>query len=94
MVRLQALDYSIPWADAAFIDEFGPIENRKCYEVMHGRDKPCETCPTFKAFDSKEPVISEWHRDADHTYLTVSKSLPDGIPLVVESLVDLNTPLI
>ena len=92
MVHLQAPDYSVPWADADFIDEFGPIEGRKCYQIMHGREKPCEKCPTFQAFKTKEAVISEWHRDEDHTYMTVVEPLPNDLPLLVEFMTELKLP--
>ncbi len=26
-----------------------PLEGKKCYEVFHNRQTPCETCPTFEA---------------------------------------------
>lgn len=29
-----------------------PLEGRKCYEVYHGRSKPCKTCPTLRAMET------------------------------------------
>lgn len=93
MVHLQAPDYSVPWADEEFISEFGPIEGRKCFQIMHGRDKPCEKCPTFKVFETKEAVISEWHSFNGHTYMTVVEPLPYGVPLLIEFVVELYLPI-
>jgi hypothetical protein len=88
MVHLQAPDYSVPWADEEFIDKFGPIENRMCYEIMHGRNSPCETCPTFKSFETKKPVISAWHRKNGQTFMTVVEPLSHELPLLVEFAVE------
>lgn len=92
MVHLQAPDYSVPWADEEFIAEFGPIGKRKCYEIMHGRDSPCEPCPTFKAFETKETVISEWHCNNGHIYMTIVEPFPYDLPLLVEFAVELKLP--
>ena len=53
-VYLQARDYSIKFANQKFIDRFGEPGDRPCYEVIRGRDKPCQSCPTFKVFDTCE----------------------------------------
>jgi len=82
----------VPWADEEFINEFGPIENRKCYEIMHGRKSPCEKCPTYKAFDTHKPVISEWHRKNGRVYMTVVEPLPYELPLLVEFAVEFKLP--
>ena len=93
MIHLQAPDYSIPWADEKFINKFGPIEGRKCYEVMHGLQSPCEKCPTFKAFVTKEPVISEWQLPNGQIYMTVTEPLPNDIPLLIETAVEQELPI-
>lgn len=84
MVHLQAPDYTVPWADEEFIEEFGPIEGRKCYQLMHKRESPCEICPTFEAFETEKTVVSEWDCDNGHTYLTIVKRLPHNLPLLIE----------
>ncbi|MFO7819237.1 MAG: PAS domain S-box protein [Halanaerobacter sp.] len=33
-----------------------PLEGDKCYRSYHGRDKPCEVCPTIEALKSGETV--------------------------------------
>ena len=92
MIHIQAPDYSVPWGDAGFINEFGPVEGRKCYEIMHGRDRPCEVCSTFKVFETKDPVISEWHSDNGRTYVTIVEPLAADSPLLIEFAVEFNSP--
>ena len=31
-----------------------PLEGKKCFEVYHGRDEPCEPCPVQEVFETKE----------------------------------------
>jgi PAS domain S-box-containing protein len=33
---------------------YGPLVGRKCHEVYHQSDKPCEKCPTLRALNSGE----------------------------------------
>jgi len=92
MVHLQAPDYSIPWADEEFIAEFGPIKDKKCYEILHGRKSPCENCSTFKAFETKETVISEWHRDNGRIFMVIAEYLSPYTPLLIEFIIELKLP--
>lgn len=36
-----------------------PLEGKKCYEVYHGRSKPCRTCPTIRALNTGKLEMSE-----------------------------------
>jgi len=92
MVHLQAPDYSIPWADEEFVAEFVPIKDRKCYEIMHGRNSPCEKCPTFKAFEAQDTVVSEWHREDGRVFMTIAEPLSPYTPLLIEFIVELKLP--
>ena len=31
-----------------------PLVGKKCYEAYYGQTKPCKTCPTIKALETKE----------------------------------------
>lgn len=33
------------------------IENQKCYEIYHGRQTPCEKCPTLHCMQTKKPQV-------------------------------------
>jgi PAS domain S-box-containing protein len=48
MVYLKALDGSIRFANRTFRERFGEPGGRRCYEVIHGRDKLCESCRSFE----------------------------------------------
>jgi two-component system response regulator HydG len=55
-------DYRIVAANAAYISEFGggkPLAGRKCYEVSHHFDVPCdqagESCPLKQSLEGGEP---------------------------------------
>jgi len=91
-VYLQAPDHSIRFANRYFRERFGAPEGRPCYEVLWGRDKPCEVCPTFRVFDSQVPAVWEWeHLARGRTY--EARDYPftdtDGSPLVLEMGVDI-----
>ena len=34
-----------------------PIVGKKCYEVYHGLDKPCDACPSLRALATKKPAL-------------------------------------
>ena len=59
---VMAADYRIVAANAAYIREFGgakPLAGRRCYEVSHRFDVPCdqagESCPLKQSLDTGEP---------------------------------------
>jgi two-component system response regulator HydG len=61
-VALLHLDYRIQIASRAYRDLYGndrPVEQRRCYEVSHGFDVPCdqagESCPINASLESGEP---------------------------------------
>ncbi|MDM8549047.1 response regulator [Desulfobacterales bacterium HSG2] len=90
-VYLQAPDHTIRYANMKFRNLFGDPEGRLCYEVIRGRDKPCEVCPTFEVFKTEETQIWEWKRDNDETYMIHDSHLADtdGSPLVLKMGVDI-----
>jgi hypothetical protein len=88
LMHLQAKDYTIPWANQEFKDQFGPIEDRKCYEIMHGRKSPCESCPTFQAFEDNQPVITKWCLPNGQTFMTVVEPLANDVPLLLEYAIE------
>ncbi|MBM4153104.1 MAG: PAS domain S-box protein, partial [Kiritimatiellaceae bacterium] len=62
-VYLQAPDYSIRYANHSFKQLFGEPGDRFCYACMQNRQSPCETCPTFEVFQTKQPQCWEWAAD-------------------------------
>ena len=53
-IYIKAPDFSIRFANKYFEEQFGKIKNRLCYEILHGRSEPCESCPTLRVFQTKE----------------------------------------
>lgn len=87
---LQNKDYSVRFANRAFRESYGEPAGRRCHQIIWGRETPCESCPTFRVFETKEPVCWESiHLDgkAFQVYdLPFSDS--DGTELVLEISID------
>lgn len=91
-VYLQAQDYSIVYANDYFRKLFGDPEGKPCYEVIQKRKKVCETCPTFRVFETKKPLAWEWHWHAtDQHYKVFDYPFTDidGSPLALELGIDI-----
>jgi signal transduction histidine kinase len=90
-IRLQAKDYSIPWANQNFYEVFGNPKNGSCYEVIHKRKHPCEICIPFKIFDNPQTITSEWVSREGKTYLTICNPYNSAsqIPLFLEVFIDI-----
>lgn len=89
--HLQAPDYSVPFANKVFREQFGDPKKRKCYDLMHDRSQPCEVCDTFKVFDHQKDEVSIWESKDGRTYITVCTPFTDvdGSPLVMEMALDI-----
>jgi two-component system cell cycle sensor histidine kinase/response regulator CckA len=87
---LQEKDYSIRFANRVFKETYGESAGRRCHQVIWGREAPCESCPTFRVFETGEPVSWESiHQDgrAFQVY-DLPFSDPDGTELVLEISID------
>lgn len=56
---LQEKDYLIRFANRLFREHYGEPRGRRCYEAVWGRSAPCESCPTFKVFETREALSWE-----------------------------------
>lgn len=91
-VYLQAPDYSIRFANKYYREHFGETEGKPCYQSMWGRNEPCEVCPTFKVFETRQPQVWEWdaapdgriYEINDHHFIDI-----DGLELVCELGIDI-----
>lgn len=91
-IYLQSPNYTIKYANRYFIDHFGEINDKKCYNVLWNREDICEHCPSSKSFETNEPNEWEWNQAPDgriyHIY-----DYPffdsDGTKLVLEIGVDI-----
>jgi signal transduction histidine kinase len=58
IVYLKAPDYSIRFANRQFQARFGDPAAGPCYQLIHGRDTPCDLCATVSVLENREP--REW----------------------------------
>jgi len=91
IVYLQAPDYTIPFANRLFREQYGSPEGRYCYEVIHGLGGPCEECLTFLPFKTQRPQVWETVKPSgrvlqiyDYPFYDI-----DGSPLVLELGIDI-----
>ena len=60
-ISILDLDLTILGANSAmegWYDHAMPIVGKKCHEVYHGRDTPCENCPSLVAARSGRPELA------------------------------------
>ncbi|MDD4237873.1 MAG: PAS domain S-box protein [Desulfotomaculaceae bacterium] len=59
-ILLLASDYSIRFANNAYCERFGEGVGKHCYEVIHKRKEPCESCHVMQIFEKWTP--DKWER--------------------------------
>jgi signal transduction histidine kinase/ActR/RegA family two-component response regulator len=66
------------------------IQGKKCYEVIHGIDRPCQNCPVAKTFEDGRPHSWIGRVPGGRIYKVDSKPIhnPDGSLGVAETLTD------
>jgi PAS domain S-box-containing protein/putative nucleotidyltransferase with HDIG domain len=90
-VYLQAPDHSLRFVNRLFREHFGDPENRPCYVTMHGRQEPCEVCPTMRVLETGHPEEWEWTASNGRTYHLYDYPYKDidGSSLVMEIGMDI-----
>ena len=90
-VYMQRKDYSVAYANDKTLAFYGEPKGRKCYEMFSGRKDPCPHCPTFRVFDTGEPVDWQFTDDDGRTFHIYDYPFEDenGDPLVMELGVDI-----
>jgi len=90
-VYMQRRDYSVAYANKKTQAFYGDHKGRKCYEMFGGRGDPCPHCPTFRVFDTGEPVDWQFTDDVGRTFHIYDYPFEDenGDPLVMELGVDI-----
>ncbi len=68
-INLLSNDYTISYANYKFRELFGDPEDKLCYNILHGRSKPCEYCPTFEVFETEIPKLWEWTNEDGKTFI-------------------------
>ncbi len=63
LIVYQGLDHTIIWANKAAADSLNlkpeDLIGRRCYDLWHGRQKPCEVCPVALARDTGQSQQGE-----------------------------------
>ena len=90
-VFLQAPDHSIRFANRAFRETFGDPGDRKCHDILYGRDAPCDDCTTFKVLETKTVQGKEWNLASGRTYQVYEYPFfdVDGQPEVLKLAIDI-----
>ncbi len=87
-VYLVTRDYSIAYTNKRFRKLFGEPGDRRCYEAIYGRQKPCEICHAFATIGSKGSNTRELNDNAGCTYLVYNDLFKSGsgeeLALVIE----------
>jgi formate hydrogenlyase transcriptional activator len=77
-ISIHDKDFTIVRVNGAFADFVGKkaehIIGRKCFEVIHRKEQPRETCPHLHTIRSGKPVTEEFFEPALEKYLQVSTS--------------------
>ena len=90
-VYMQRRDYNVAYANKRTRAFYGEVNGRKCYQMFAGRRDPCPHCPTFRVFDTGEPVDWQFTDEAGRTFHIYDYPFEDdnGEPLVMELGVDI-----
>ena len=76
IVFMEAPDYTIPFANKRFRQIFGDPANRPCYQILHGLDRPCEPCLSFRGFPAQSPQVSEREIAGGRTLMVYQDAMP------------------
>ena len=89
-VALRARDGSIRFANNRYVEWFGPLEGRKCYQLQYRRDEPCADCPMDRVARTGRPEDWEWTSRAGRTFHVWAYPMTDtdGTEAVLEMGVD------
>ncbi|NLO24648.1 MAG: AAA family ATPase [Clostridiales bacterium] len=84
-------DYRVPLVNRFFRERFGEAGDRRCYEYLFGRDKPCENCGAFKTLEEDKPQRWEWIGPDGHYYDVFDFPFTDadGSKLILEMGLDI-----
>ncbi len=67
-VYLKNPDYSVRFANRTFMLMFGAPEHRKCYEILHGLDAPCQACSSLRVSQTGVAHVGEWTARNNRTF--------------------------
>ncbi len=90
-VCLLTPDYYMSFANRVFRELFGYYPDKKCYEFLFDRSKPCENCKTYKVFETNKPQHWEWTgpNGRDYDIFDFPFKDTDGSRLILEMGIDI-----
>lgn len=90
-VSLRSPDYTIPYANRLFVKIFGDPRGKTCFQTQHGRQEPCEDCPTFKVFSTNEPHEREWQHPHGQAFKIYNYPFtePNDTPQILQLGIDI-----
>ncbi len=53
-------NHTIQFDNQVFRQLYGPGRDKPCYQTLKGLSAPCDNCPPFSVFSSKNICVSEW----------------------------------
>ena len=91
IIHLMAPDYEIRFANQKFRESFGSWQGSRCYEIMHGRNTPCEVCPPTEVLQTQKSQVREVTRDNGRIYQVYHYPFTelDGSPLILNMGIDI-----
>jgi PAS domain S-box-containing protein len=89
-VSLQEPNYRYVFVNRFFRERFGEPDGKTCFQILKGRDEPCEGCPIPQVLASKKAHTFTWTSAAGHVYHLYVYPFEDidGSPLVLELGID------
>lgn len=93
IIYLRDADYSIHFSNRHFWNVFERPRNKRCFEVMHHRQEPCEDCPANRVLSTKIPATWEELYPNDRIFEIYSYPFHDinDSPLVLQLLIDITS---
>ncbi|MFH1809361.1 MAG: ATP-binding protein [Pseudomonadota bacterium] len=89
-LTVQDKSHALLAANTRFVQDFGSIEGRTCYQVYKQRSEPCEQCPVQRSFDDGRPHRSEQQVIAldgqPRTMIVFTQPIRNGTPEVAQVL--------
>jgi PAS domain S-box-containing protein len=90
-VCLLTPDCRMPFANRVFREWFGYKSDKKCYEFLFNRTKPCENCETYNVLKTNKPHRWEWTGPNGRNYDIYDFPFKDtdGSQLILEMGIDI-----
>ncbi|KAF1085233.1 Sporulation kinase E [Sporotomaculum syntrophicum] len=93
IIYLRDSDYNISFSNRYFWDFFDKPKNKRCFEVIHNKQEPCEGCPSDRVLKTKIPET--WERMYSNGRIFEVYTYPfqdiNASPLVLNLFIDITS---